>query len=107
MRQHIQENGFEVPVMGSWNLEDDSKVARISEDTIRDAVLGLGNSEVVDAVFVACTSMRLVDRVESLEQELGKPVTSSNHALAWHCLRLARYDDTLPGVGRLFHCGLT
>ena len=107
MRQHIQENGFDVPVMGSWNLEDDSKVARISEDTIRDVVLELGSSESVDAVFVACTSMRLVDGVEALEQELGKPVTSSNHALAWHCLRLAGYEDTVSGVGRLFHCGLT
>lgn len=107
MRQHIQENGFEVPAMGSWNLEDDSKVARISEDTIRDAVLELGNSDAVDAVFVACTSMRLVDRVEALERKLGKPVTSSNHALAWHCLRLAGYEDAVPGFGRLFYCGLT
>jgi maleate isomerase len=29
-------------------------------------------------------------------------VTSSNHALAWHCLRLAGYDDLVPGFGRLF-----
>jgi maleate isomerase len=29
-------------------------------------------------------------------------VTSSNHALAWHCLRLAGIDDRRPGRGRLF-----
>jgi maleate isomerase len=33
---------------------------------------------------------------------LGKPVTSSNHAMAWHCLRLAGVDDALPQFGRLF-----
>lgn len=29
-------------------------------------------------------------------------MTSSNHALAWHCLRLAGIDDKLPQYGRLF-----
>ncbi|MEC7093608.1 MAG: Asp/Glu racemase, partial [Pseudomonadota bacterium] len=28
--------------------------------------------------------------------------TSSNHAMAWHCLRLAGIDDTIDGRGRLF-----
>ena len=102
MRRAIQEAGFEVPVMGSWNLADDTKVARIAPSTIRQAVLELGRSEAVDTVFVACTSLRVADDVEALEQELGKPVTSSNHALAWHCLRLAGYDDLVPGFGHLF-----
>src|SRR5919108_1929799 len=102
MRRAIQDAGFEVPVMGSWNLADDTVVARIAPSTIRQAVLELGCSEAVDAVFVACTSLRIADDVEALERELGKPVTSSNHALAWHCLRLAGYDDLVPGFGRLF-----
>ncbi|MFQ6024485.1 MAG: Asp/Glu racemase, partial [Acidiferrobacterales bacterium] len=102
MRRYILDNGFGVPVMGSWNLEDDTKVACISENTIGQTVLELGSSDHVDAVFLACTSLRLADRVEALEQELGKPVTSSNHALAWHCLRLAGYKDTVSGFGRLY-----
>jgi maleate isomerase len=102
MRRYIQEAGFEVPVMGSWNLADDTKVARISGQTIRQAVLELGRSDAVDTVFVACTSLRVADSLEALEKALGKPVTSSNHALAWHCLRLAGYHDPVPGFGRLF-----
>jgi maleate isomerase len=106
MRRSIQGAGFEVPVMGSWNLADDTQVARIDPSTIRQAVLELGSSEAVDTVFVACTSLRVAGDVEAVEKELGKPVTSSNHALAWHCLRLAGYDDPVPGFGRLFTCGL-
>lgn len=106
MRRSIQEAGFEVPVMGSWNLADDTKVARISPSTIRQAVLELGRSDAVDTVFVACTSLRVADAVDALEQELGKPLTSSNHALAWHCLRLAGYDDPVHGFGSLFTCRL-
>ena len=56
----------------------------------------------LDAVFVSCTSIRLSERLPQLEERLGLPITSSNHALAWHCLRLAGIDDVLPGSGRLF-----
>ncbi len=101
MRRYIEERGVAVPVMGSYNHENDLEVARISADSVCQAALDLGRDESVDAVFVSCTSIRLVDFVEELEAELGKPVTSSNHALAWHCLRLAGYDDPLPGFGRL------
>ena len=30
------------------------------------------------------------------------PVTASNHALAWHLLRLAGISDEIAGFGRLF-----
>ena len=37
----------------------------------------------------------------SLEARTGVAVTSSNHAMAWHCLRLAGVEDMVP-AGRLF-----
>lgn len=37
-----------------------------------------------------------------MHRELGKPVTSSNHAMAWHCLRLAGITEPIEGWGRLF-----
>jgi maleate isomerase len=101
MRDYLVERGLEVPVMGSFNHEDDHEVARIDARSIEAAVLELGQHPSVDAVFVSCTSLRVVEQVEALEARLGKPVTSSNHALAWHCLRLAGYTAPLKGFGRL------
>ena len=46
--------------------------------------------------------MRIAADVAEMENELGLPVTSSNHALAWHCLRLGGIDDKQPELGRLF-----
>jgi maleate isomerase len=106
IRGYIEARGFEVPVMGSFNEEDDRRAARIDAGSIRDAARRLGRSELVDGVFVSCTSLRLVEAVAGIEAELGKPVTSSNHALAWHCLRLAGIDDRRPGFGRLFEQAL-
>jgi maleate isomerase len=104
MRAHLEAGGIGVPVMGSFNEGDDCRVGRISPDSLSRAALELGGSEAVDAVFVSCTALRLVEVVAEIEAELGKPVTSSNHAMAWHCLRLAGVDDPLPQHGRLFTC---
>lgn len=101
-RRFIEARDLMVPVMGSFNHEDDNEVARIAPASVRAAALELGRYKQVDAVFVSCTSVRLASFVDSLEMEVGKPVTSSNHALAWHCLRLAGVKDAIPGLGRLF-----
>jgi maleate isomerase len=101
MRGHLEARGVAVPVMGSFNHENDNEVARIDAASIERAVLELGRNEAVDAVFVSCTSLRVAHLIEGLEAKLGKPVTSSNHALAWHSLRLAGYREPVAGFGRL------
>ena len=102
MRTHLLEHGLQVPVMGSWNIADDNKVAMLSAQSIAPVVRELGAQEDVDAVFVSCTNVPLVDQLCELEQAIGKPVISSNSATAWHSLRLAGVDDRLAGFGRLF-----
>ncbi len=106
MCAEIEDHGFEVPAMGSWNEPDDDKAARLSAETVAAAVRDLGSSDLVDGVFVSCSSIRIALTVEAMEAEIGKPITSSNHAMAWHCLRLAGYGDAIPGYGRLFRTGL-
>jgi maleate isomerase len=102
LRTFIEKRGVEVPVMGSFNHENDNEVARISPDSIKEAMRKLVRVDKVDALFVSCTSLRLATIAEELERELGVPVTSSNHAMAWHCLRLAGYREAVPGFGSLF-----
>jgi maleate isomerase len=102
LRDFIEAREIAVPVMGSFNHENDNEVARIAMSSIREAVLDLGREPSVDAVFVSCTSLRVAAIVEAVEAELGKPITSSNHALAWHCLRLAGYAEPVAGLGQLF-----
>ncbi|HLI10392.1 MAG TPA: aspartate/glutamate racemase family protein [Alphaproteobacteria bacterium] len=101
MRRYIEARGVAVPVMGSFNHSIDNEVARITPASIEAAALELGRHPGVDAVFVSCTSLRVAEHVEAFEAKLGKPVTSSNHAMAWHALRLAGYKEAVPGFGRL------
>ena len=105
IRDYVINRGLNVPVLGSFNEQDDNNVARITLDSVKQAAIYLGKESDIDAVFVSCTNVRLLDVVEELEQELGKPVTSSNHALGWHCLRLAGIEDHRP-FGSLYSLGI-
>jgi maleate isomerase len=102
LRTRLVERGLEVPVMGSFHEGDDNKVARIAPASVLDAIERIGSSDDCDGVFVSCTSLRLVAIVEEAETRIGKPVSSSNHALMWHTLRLAGCAAKRTGCGRLF-----
>ncbi|UCH73441.1 MAG: Asp/Glu racemase [Rhodospirillales bacterium] len=102
VRDYIEARGYRVRAFGSFNEENDNVVAAIDPSSTRAAILELGSIDGVEAVFVSCTGLRLASIARAVEAELGRPVTSSNHALAWHCLRLAGVDDAQPQFGRLF-----
>jgi maleate isomerase len=103
---YIAARGFSVPVFGSFNEADDNRVARITPKSVKDGILAIRKRAEIDAVFVSCTSVRLAEAAAEIESEIGLPVTSSNHAMAWHALRLARYDEKLPQWGKLFTLAL-
>jgi len=102
MADTIADSRFQVTASASYEHANDHEVARIDAASLRASVLDLGQLPDVDAVFVSCTSLRLAHQVAALEQALGKPVISSNHAMAWHALRLAGIQDRLPQWGRLY-----
>ena len=60
----------------------------IAPTSILDAAIALGGS-IADAVFISCTGLRCAEILREAEEMLGKPVISSNQALAAHVLRLA------------------
>jgi maleate isomerase len=96
----FEANGFEVVSLGSFSESDDGIVAKIDLQSIKTAIRNVGGHEACDAVFMSCTSLRSIDIIEELEQALGKPVTTSTHALAWHALHLCGQESGNP-VGSL------
>lgn len=102
LRASLMARGMNIPVMGSFNEPDDNLVARITPASIERAIMEVGVNDECDAVFVSCTSLRVARIVEQVEKRLGKPVTSSNHALAWHMLRLGGVNDQIDGLGELY-----
>lgn len=99
---YIENKGFNIVAFGSFNEENDNRAAKISTDSIKRAAIELGQHDMVDLVFISCTNLRIAPVITQIEETIGKPVTSSNHAMAWHCLRLAGIEDRNPKFGRLF-----
>ena len=100
---------YDIPVVGEFSQEGVNIVAAapfITAESVEAAIREVTRSTEVDAVFVACTSMRIAEAIEGMEQRLGIPVTSANHALCWHALRVAGINDPVEGFGRLFRTPL-
>jgi maleate cis-trans isomerase len=62
----------------------------------------VGKDPKIEAVFASCTNLRTLPVIETCERRLGKPVISSNLALAWHMMHLAGLPTAGRGPGRLF-----
>ena len=86
----------------SFGQSDDFTVARISSQSILNAIREIGARDDVDGVFVSCTSLRTLPILAEAEQHLGKPVLSSNQALGWHLMRLTGLTHGPDHLGQLF-----
>lgn len=102
MQARFSDAGINVIRVGSFYEESDLVVGKIDQKSILKGIIAIGNNPDIDGVFVSCTSLRAADIIEQAEETLGKPVTASNHAMAWHLLRLAEITDTPNGRGSLF-----
>lgn len=98
MARLFEAEGFSVDRFTCLDMDDDRAMARIAPDEIvefaRDAV-----AKGSDALFISCTAVRAAGIIDRIEAAVGVPVLSSNHAAAWHVLRLLKD----PGAGAAGH----
>jgi len=102
LADNLQGFGIHIVTTGYFNLEDDFTVGRVTSVSILESVLELGQNPDCDGVFVSCTSLRVAGVIAQAESMLGKPVISSNQALAWHLLSLAGVAQPATHFGGLF-----
>ncbi|MEO9599499.1 aspartate/glutamate racemase family protein [Parasphingorhabdus sp.] len=104
IRGRFETAGHEVVSMGSFCEADDNIVAKIDLASVRDAIKRIAEARPCDAIFMSCTSLRAIDIINELEDELGIPITTSTHALAWHAMHLGQLTPQ-NGTGALFRRG--
>jgi maleate isomerase len=56
-----------------------------------------------DGYFLSCTNTRMIEAVAEIEQEMDKPVISSNQATLWACLKQLGISHNDNRLGRLFN----
>jgi len=55
-----------------------------------------------DAMFISCTGLHVLDIIEILEKDLGKPVITSNQVTLWSTLKKLNINEKIEGLGKLF-----
>lgn len=98
----LKDNALDPVRVGSFGQAEEAVVARIALSSVEEAICAVGADPEVEAVFTSCTNLRTFPVIEACEKRLGKPVISSNLALAWHMMTLAGLDTVGQGPGRLF-----
>jgi maleate isomerase len=96
----LEKSGFQVQNVRSFNLKSNLEIGRL---TANDAAIlaRSANSDFSDALFISCTNLRTFEALPLLEEELHKPVVSSNSAMLWASLK-ALNSSFKPRLGRLF-----
>ncbi len=88
MRKTLVKEGFEIAAFASFEEEREEMVARIDGASLRSAAASIAVSD-CDGIFMSCTNLNVIGLAADLEAEFGKPVISSNIALAWDMARQA------------------
>jgi len=90
LRTAFANAGITTDTFGSFDEPEEAKVARITEGSIVDAATTLANGADIDGVFLSCTNLKTLQAIPRISKATGKPVFSSNSALAWHMKKLSR-----------------
>lgn len=93
LRRALEDGGITIPVHASFGEAEEATVARISTASVVEAAVELGAHPEAEAVFLSCTNLRSLEAIPRIEAKIGKPVFSSNFALAWHMSRLATTEN--------------
>ena len=92
--------GFQVLSETGLGLDTNTEMARLPPEVWLE--LGRKNKDSrADAYLVSCTAVRSAEAIDAMERELGRPVVTSNQAIAWRCLRKGGVEDRVGGFGAL------
>lgn len=92
--------GIEVVAERGLQIIDSEILHSQTEDTIKRNVREIDVPE-AQGVFISCTDFKGMGVAQELEDELGKPVLSSNITTLWWLLRQIGYPENIPGYGSL------
>jgi maleate isomerase len=99
-RTFFERAGFTVAAIEGLGCYTDPEIATVTPEQIESLARRVDLPE-TDAVFLSCTTLNVAGSIARLENELGKPVVTSNQATAWALLRHLEIAPGPNAFGRL------
>ena len=97
---YLQKRRIEVDSFSGFNLEYDSDIAKVDPQHLIKTIKNIDYSD-VDAIFVSCTALRIVEVLQEIEDLIKKPIVSSNQAIIWDSIRSTKIKSSIKGYGKL------
>ncbi len=94
--------GYDVVCARGFALKGSDEYCATPAQYWRDRALEAARPD-ADVYLVSCANISVFPVIETIEQQLGRPVVTSNHAVVWHALRLLGESDRRHCPGRLFN----
>lgn len=98
--RYLSEAGFEVLHELGLGLQSDAYGEVTPEQWIQ--VVKENTRAGADGYFLSCTNTTMIEAIDRLERDLGKPVVNSNQATLWACLNKLGVRPAVKNLGRLF-----
>lgn len=100
-RESLEEDGLRLVKSEAMGFSDAQVAARMSPDDIARHGCDM-DIEAADGILLSCANVRAFEAAALLEQQIGKPVITSNQAMLWSVLRLAGWKDGVDSPTTLF-----
>ena len=97
---YLKKRRIEIDSFSGFNLEYDSDIAKVDPQHLIRTIKNIDHSD-VDAVFVSCTALRIVEVLQEIEDLIKKPIISSNQAIIWDSIRSTKIKSSIEGYGKL------
>jgi maleate isomerase len=100
VRRFFSDCGYEIVNLLGLKCRSPVRIAHVSRETLREAILRVDRGR-VDAVVQVGTNLAMAGLAGIAESWLGKPVIAINTATYWYALRQYGIKDRMPGWGSL------
>lgn len=97
----MEDSGFTVTNTTGLEITNEYEISALDIQTIYEMAREADTDD-AEALFISCTGLSAVHILDALEEDLGKPVISSNQATFWHSLKLSNINSKIDGFGSLF-----
>ena len=97
-RAFLESFGLKVSSMEGLGLINNLEIGRTDQTTVEELVRTVSDGE--DIVFISCTNLPTISLIQKLEEELQRPIITSNQASLWAALRGSSIEG-IDGYGEL------
>jgi maleate cis-trans isomerase len=96
--------GLEVLATEGFGATDAYAIGQLDADAARAAFARIDRPE-IDAFVVPGGNFPTMPHIAAWEAQFGRPVITTNQAALWAMLKVMRFAEAIPGLGRLLAAG--